>query len=76
MAKGAALFSYADMVEMVELIRGETMEFVEVAPDTYRSEFGAGMAHGQLRTANRFKTLLDEMLAEQERKEEAFEKEF
>jgi len=76
MAKGTALFAYADMIDMVDQIRGETMEFVELAPESYRTEFGAGMAHGQLRTANRLKTLLDERLAEQEQKEEAFEKEF
>ena len=73
---GVALFSYVEIAEIIDLIKGETMQFVELAPETYRSEFGAGMAHGQIRAANRLKTLIDEKLAEQEQKEEMFEKEF
>ena len=76
MPQGIALFSYQDLLVLIDQIRGETMELVEGAPDSFRSEFGAGMSHGQLRAANRLKTLLDEALVEQQRKEEAFEKEF
>lgn len=70
------LFSYDELTRLVDLIKGETMELVELAPEQFRSEFGAGMAHGHLKAANRLKTLLDEMLAEQQQREEAFEKEF
>jgi hypothetical protein len=70
------LFSYEDVLLMIDTIRGETMELVELAPEQFRSEFGAGMSHGHLKAANRLKTLLDEALAEQQQREEAFEKEF
>jgi hypothetical protein len=51
------------------------MELVEQAPEQFRSEFGAGMAHGHLKAANRLKTLADESLAEQQRREEDFDRE-
>ena len=70
------MFRYDEIVELIDLIRGETMDMVEIGSESYRSEFGAGMAHGQIRAANRFKTLLEEKLHEQQAKEEAFEKEF
>lgn len=70
------LFTYAEILAMIDLLKGETMELVESAPEQFRSEFGAGMAHGHLKAGNRLKTLLDESLAEQQQREENFEKDF
>jgi hypothetical protein len=72
----SGLFSFNEVMELVDLIRGEAMELVEIAPESFRSEFGAGMAHGFLKSANRFQTLLREKLEEQHKREEDFEKEF
>jgi hypothetical protein len=70
------LFTYNEVVAFVDLIRGEAMELVEMAPDSVRSEFGFGMVHGFLKAGNRFRTLVDEALANQQQREEDFEKEF
>jgi hypothetical protein len=71
-----ALFTFEEMLLLVDLMRFETMELAESAPESVRSAFGFGMVHGQLKAANRFKTLLEEALAKQQQREENFEKEF
>jgi hypothetical protein len=71
-----ALFTFVEMTDLIDVIRGEAMELVEIAPESVRSEFGFGMTHGFLKAANRFRTLLDEALEKQQQREENFEKEF
>lgn len=56
---------------VVATIEAEAMEFVQLPPETLRSEFGFGRAHGILRTVLRFKELLDIELEEMARKQEA-----
>lgn len=65
-----------DIRLMLDRIRGEAMELMELAPDSVRSEFGAGMVHGFLKAANRFGTLCDEHLQQVAQKEEEFERDF
>lgn len=70
----AGYFTFEEVKKIIEKVRAESLEMVENPPESLRTEYGYGMANGQLRAARRFDTLLDELLRGQYMREEAFDK--